>query len=197
MSKRTMCAALLLLAVPGIGAAQQPRGWVVSGSAGQAWFSEAATGEATDFRPSPGLTVSLGVTRRFAKWEVSLMADTRPSVLRASDSVSVIQLSSLSFGRTGLTLTLGRTLARTGSASVVAGAGMRLDGWTLPEDGHRWRAGAEAHGAVRLGLGAVTVENRLTLGLSGSPFDAADLPDGYERRVLRWMEVDIGLRVGL
>ncbi|HET8632573.1 MAG TPA: hypothetical protein VFL88_00385 [Gemmatimonadales bacterium] len=197
MSKRTMCAALLLLAVPGIGTAQQPGGWAVTGSVGQTWFSKAATGESTDFGPSPGLAVSLGVTRRFAGWEASLEADTRPSALRASDSVSVLEISALSFGRTGLTLGLGRTLALAGSASVITGAGLRLDGWTLPEDEHRWRAGAEAHGALRFGLGAVTLENRLTVGMSGSPFDAADLPDGYRRHALTWMQVGMGVRVEL
>lgn len=197
MSKRTMCAALVLLAVPSPGAAQQPAAWVVSASTGQTWFGTAATGEATDFGPSPGLTVSLGVTRRFDRWEASLGADNRPSVLRASDSISVLQISSLSFGRTGLTLTLGRMLARAGSASVIAGGGVRVDGWTLPEDEHRWRAGAEAYAALRFDTGAMVFENRASLGLSGSPFDAADLPEGYRRHTLTWMQVGVGVRVGL
>lgn len=197
MSKRAMCAALVLLAAPGIGAAQQPRAWVVSGSVAQEWFSSAATGEATDFGPSSGLAVSLGVTRRLDRWEASLVADSRPSVLRASDSESVLQLSSLSFGRTGLALTVGRTFQGAGSASIVAGAGLRVDGWTLPEDEHRWRAGAEAHAALRFEVGRVTLENRMTLGMSGSPFDAADLPDGYTRHRLAWMQVGVGVRVGL
>jgi hypothetical protein len=197
MSMRAMCAALLLLAVPGTGAAQQPRRWVVTGSVAQSWFGKTATGEATDFGPSPGLAVSLGVARHLGAWEVSLAADSRPSVLRASDSVSDLQLSSLSFGRTGLALTLGRQLARTASASVFAGAGLRLDGWTLPEDVLHWRAGTEAHLALRFGSGSVSLEDRVTIGISASPFDTADLPEGYERSALRWMSVEIGLRVGL
>lgn len=198
MSKcASLCAALLLLTVPGIGAAQQAGGWVVSGSVGQAWFSKAATGEGTDFGPSPGLAVNMGVTRRFARWEASLTAETRPSVLRASDSVSVLQISALDFGRTGLTLALGRTLSRTGAMAVVAGAGVRLDAWTLPEDERRWRAGAETHAALRFDAGAIVLENRLTLGISGSPFVTADLPDGYRRTALTWMELGVGVRVGL
>jgi hypothetical protein len=143
------------------------------------------------------MALNLGITRHFDRWEASLLADSRPSVVRASDSVSVLQLSSLSFGRTGLTLALGRTLTCAGAGSVIAGAGLRLDGWTLPENEHRWRTGAEAHAALRYDLGPLSLENRLTLGISGSPFDASDLPDGYERRMLKWMEVAIGVRVGL
>ena len=199
MSKRAIvCAALFLLAVPKSGAAQQATGgWDISGSVAQAWFSNAATGESTDFGPSPSLMVRLGVTRRFAKWEISFVADNTPSVLRASDSVSVLQISALSFGRTGLAFLLGRTLSHAGSASVVAGAGLRLDTWSLPEEEHRSRAGGEVHAALRFDAGALAVENRLTIGLSGSPFDAADLPDGYRRNSLKWMEVGVGVRLGL
>lgn len=197
MSKRALCAALLLLAVPGIGAAQQPRGWFVTGSVAQSWFGKAATGEATDFGPSPGLAVSLEMTRQFGSWEASLAVDSRPSVLRASDTESDLRLSSLSFGRTGLAVAVGRQLSRVGSASVVASAGIRLDGWTLPEDQNRWRPGVEARAALRFGVGAVTLENRLAVGMSGSPFDAADLPNGYQRHGLMWMQMGIGVRVGL
>ncbi|HET7109319.1 MAG TPA: hypothetical protein VFI41_00490 [Gemmatimonadales bacterium] len=198
MNKRaSVCAALFLLAAPKSGAAQQAAGWAISGSVAQTWFSHAATGESTDFGPSPGLTVGVGFTRHFAKWEASLVADNAPSVLRASDSVSVLQISALSFGRTGLAFLLGRTLSRAGSASVIAGAGVRLDAWSLPEEEHRWRAGGEVHAALRFDAGALAIENRLTVGLSGSPFDAADLPGGYRRETLKWMEVGLGVRVGL
>lgn len=197
MSKRAVCAALLLLAVPGIGTAQQPGKWAITGLVAQSWFSRAATGEATTFGPSPGLAASLGVSRRLGSWEASLSAESRPSVLRAADSVSVLELSALSFGRSGLAFSLARTVSHAGPASVIAGAGLRMDGWTLPEDEQRWRAGGELHAALRFDAGAVVLENRLTLGLSGSPFDAADLPDGYTRHTLRWMEVGLGVRVGL
>jgi hypothetical protein len=195
--RASVCAALFLLAVPRSGAAQQGAGWSISGSVGQAWFSSAASGESTDFGPSPGLTAGLGVTRRSARGELSLMPDNTPTVLRASDSVSVLQLSALSFGRTGLALSVARNLLRPGQVSAIAGAGLRMDGWTLPEEEHRWRAGVGVHAALRFDAGGLVIENRLAFGLSGSPFDPADLPDGYRRKSLKWMEVGLGVRVGL
>jgi hypothetical protein len=50
---------------------------------------------------------------------------------------------------------------------------------------------------LRFDAGALAIENRLTIGLSGSPFDTADLPDGYRRNSLKWMEVGVGVRLGL
>ncbi len=198
MSMRTyLCAILTLLAVPISGSAQQPGAWRITGSAEQTWFGPAAENDGTRFAPSSGFGLGLGISRSQSQWEMRLDLESRPSVLRASDSASVVQIASVSFGRSSAVLGAARVVAHVGRAAVVAGAGLRADLWTLSEADNRLRLGGEMRTGLRFDAGPFLVENSVRAGLSASPLDAGDLPEGYRRRALRWIGVGMTVSVGL
>ena len=69
-----------------------------------------------------------------------------------------------------------------------------LDLWSVQGDG-RGRAGAEARLAVRVPLGAVELENRISAGLSGNPIEIEDVGVVSDLRGLRMLAVGIALRI--
>lgn len=198
MSMRTyLCAILLLLAVPMSGSAQQPGAWRITGSAGQTWFGPAAESDGTRFAPSSGFGLGLGISRTLSQWEMGLDLESRPSVLRASDTASVIQIASVSFGRSSAVLGAARVVGYVGRAAFIAGAGLRTDLWTLSEADNRLRLGGEMRVGLRLDAGPFRVENSVRAGMSASPLDAGDLPEGYRKRALRWISVGMAVSFGL
>ena len=197
MIPRTLtCAIALLAAVPLRGAAQQGR-WRADFSLGQVWFGSAAEDGGTSFRPSPGLMTSVGVTRTAGRWEFTLAADHRPSVLRAADSSTVIEVPGAGMRRIGLAFGAGRQLARWGSAQFAAHARFRADVWSLSESDNRFRPGGELQMAMRLDAGPFALTNALTAGLSASPLADSDLPEGYRRQRLTWFTLGTSLSFGL
>jgi hypothetical protein len=71
-----------------------------------------------------------------------------------------------------------------------------VDLWSVTGDS-RPRAGAEGRLVLRLPMGAVELENRIGVGLSGSPIEASDLGQVAEERGLWTFLVGLGLRTGL
>lgn len=198
MSIRTyLCAILMLLAVPKSGMAQQPGPWRITGTAGQTWFGPAAESDGTRFAPSSGFGLGFGVSRTQSQWEIGLALESRPSVLRASDTASVVQIASVSFRRSSAVLGAARMVGHAGKAAFIAGAGLRADMWTLSEADNRLRLGGEMRLGLRLDAGPFLVENSVQAGMSASPLDADDLPEGYRKRTLRWIGVGMTVSVGL
>ena len=190
------CALVLLAAVPLRGAAQQA-GWRADVSLGQLRFGSAAQDGSTRFQPSPGLVTSLGVTRAAGRWEFTFAADHRPSVLRAADSTTVIEVPGAGMRRVGLVLGAGRRVARWGTAAFVAGARLRADVWSLSESDNRFRPGGELQMGMRLDAGPFALTNALTAGMSASPLTDGDLPEGYRRHRLTWLVLSAGVSFGL
>lgn len=197
MPRASLGACLMLLAVPVTGAAQQPGGWRLTASTAQTWFGAAAENDATRFGPSPGLGMDLGIIRQLRQWEVGLELGVQPAVLRAADSASVIEIPSVSFGRSGAALVVARTIAHVGRAAVVGGGGLRADAWTLTAEETRFRLGGELRLGIRLDAGFFRIDNVVSAGRSASPFERADLPEGYRKRPLRWISAGMVVSVGL
>jgi hypothetical protein len=195
MTRRTTWCLATLLAVPGIGAAQQPApAWRFGLGAAQTWFSAAAVSVSdTRFSPSPGITVGAEVARQFGPWQLLAGADNRPAVLRAADSATVIEVRGVPLSRAGLRLGAGRELRLGHGVQLNVTGILRGDLWSLADDEQRFRPGGEFGLALHLNAGRLRIEQRVTAGLSASPFTARDLPEGYERRMLRWVGVGIGV----
>jgi hypothetical protein len=62
---------------------------------------------------------------------------------------------------------------------------------------HRLEVGVETSLALRLPVGPLELENRITLGISGSPIDQEDIGEGGAMRSLRTLAFGFGLRVPL
>ena len=90
-------------------------------------------------------------------------------------------------------------LAETGAGTELRlHAGPLVDFWTLEEGDNRTRAGA--HAALSAGwriVGRVTGSVRVAAALTGSVFDAGELPSQLARRAMWRRTVSVGLRYRL
>ena len=79
---------------------------------------------------------------------------------------------------------------------MAVGAGPTVDWWrVIGED--RIRVGGAALAALRLPLGTWALENRLGLGISGSPFVPEDVGETYETRTLVSVTLGVAVRAPL
>lgn len=197
ITRASLRACLVLLAAPVSGAAQQPGHWHLTATVAQNWPTSAADNGATHFGPSPGLALGFGVSRDIARWQAGLAIETRSSTLRAADSGTIVEIPSATFARAGAVLSVSRAFAHLGRAAVVGGAGLRADRWSATGAADRWRLGGLAQLGLQYDAGPLRIENGLRVGLSRSPFEADDLPEGYRRTAMRWVELAVGASLGL
>jgi hypothetical protein len=88
-------------------------------------------------------------------------------------------------------------MARLGAGELALSAGPTLDHWDTPGIGSRTVAGVRAGAVLAFSLGGMQWENRVTYGVSGSPFQKRDLPPGATVSALRTIGVGVALRFGL
>ena len=193
-----LCFSLLipLLAAAPPTAAQTPAGetgWHLGGGVdalrfGHVAVSDAVPGAAVKVRPSGRASLRLGVGRTAGPWDVSLEAGLAEGEIEIGNDVLSVRDLTSEVTRYRLT-TLG-----------TGGLGVELapivDLWSVTGDS-RPRAGVEGRLVLRLPLGAVELENRIGVGLSGSPIEASDLGQVAEERGLWTFLVGLGLRTSL
>jgi hypothetical protein len=151
---------------------------------------------AAGLRPSSGTALALTLARNGASWRGELVAGwagMRPQA--DNESVAVLDRTT-HLTRMRLGAALERRLFRIGAGSLGLGAGPTLDWWRVIGD-DRVRLGGAAVAALRLPLGAWVLENRLGLGVSGSPFVPEDVGETYETRTLLSMTVGVAVRAPL
>ncbi|HEY9442260.1 MAG TPA: hypothetical protein VIQ25_03365 [Gemmatimonadales bacterium] len=151
---------------------------------------------AAGLRPASGTSIALTLARGGAAWRGELVAGwagMRPQADNASVAV-LDRTTRLTRWRLGAGLT--RRLLGIGAGSLNLGAGPTLDWWrVIGED--RVRFGGAALAALRLPLGTWAVENRLGVGVSGSPFVSEDAGETYETRTLVSVTLGIVVRAPL
>jgi hypothetical protein len=191
---------LLLAARPT--AAQSPTGtsgWHLGGgieavSFGHIAVSQAVPGVPAEVRPTSRPALHLSVGKAAGAWRVDLETGWAGGHLEAGNDVLSVQDKGAQVSRYRLGLALARRVATTGSGAIELALVPTLDLWSVDGD-DRVRAGAEGRAVVRVPLGAVELENRLSAGLSGNPIRAEDLGDVSDLRGLRALSVGIGLRL--
>jgi hypothetical protein len=182
-------------------AAQSPTatfGWHLGGGIeavrfGHVAVSQAVPGVPAEVRPTPRPALHLSVGRAVGAWRVDLETGWAGGYLEAGNDVLSVQDKGAQVSRYRLGLGVARRIATTGSGAIELALVPTLDLWSVDGDG-RVRAGAEGRMVVRVPLGAVELENRLSAGLSGNPIQAEDLGDVSDLRGLRALSVGIGLR---
>lgn len=158
--------------------------------------SAAAPGIAAEVRPSSRAAVHLTVGRSIGTWELFAETGWAGGHIEAANDVVAIQDRSSEVSRYRLALGVTRRLSRVGSGVLALGLVPAVDLWTV-QGLSRWCAGAEGRLILRVPLGSVELENRLQLGLSGSPIEAADVGEVSDLRGLRTVGVGMGLRFGM
>jgi hypothetical protein len=190
----------LLAAAPPI-AAQMPAdntGWHLGGGVeavrfGHVAVSAAAPGVAAEIRPSgrPALHISVG--RRYGSWGLELEIGWAGGHIEAGNDALVIQDRTSDVSRYRLAIGITRRVASAGSGVIAVALAPTLDLWVVDGES-RVRAGAEGRLVLRVPLGAVELENRIGLGLSGNPIEASDIGEVSDLRGLRTVLVGVGLR---
>jgi hypothetical protein len=192
---------LSLLAAARPTAAQTPAsppGWHLGGGIeavrfGHVAVSQAVPGVAAEIRPSARPAVHLSVGRTIGPWRLDLEAGWAGGHIEAGNDLLSIQDRGSDVSRYRLALGIARRIAATGSGLLEIALVPTLDLWSVDGDG-RVRAGAEGRLAVRVPLGTVELENRLSAGVSGNPIEPEDVGEVTDLRGLRALSVGIGLR---
>jgi hypothetical protein len=201
-----LCFSLLipLLAAAPPTAAQTPaveNGWHLGGGVdalrfGQVAVSDAEAGAAAKVRPSDRAGLRLSVWRTAGPWDVSLEAGWAEGEIEIGNDVLSVRDLTAEVTRYRLLLAVGHRLTTLGTAGLGVELAPIVDVWSVIGDS-RPRAGAEGRLVLRVPLGAVDLENRIGVGLSGSPFEASDLGQVAEERPLWTFLVGLGLRTSL
>jgi hypothetical protein len=155
--------------------------------------SRAAPGVAAEVRPSarPALYASIG--RASGSWSLQLEAGWAGGHIEAGNDAVSVQDRTSAVSRYRLALGFERRVASAGPGTIVAALAPTLDLWSVAGSG-RIRAGAEGRLLLRIPIGAVELENRLGVGLSGNPIEAGDVGEVSDLRGLRTVLVGMGLR---
>jgi len=188
------------LCVPsGVAAQAAATRWEAGAGAGLAVFSSIARRQegtsATTLLPSHATVTGVSVSWHHQDWEVHTGLETLDAAFAVQDAAVAVLAREATMSRFRWRLLAGRTLARLGEASVQASAGPALDVWTPSGAAARRRVAAVGRMGLRLDAGAVSLENSIAASVSGSPLTEAELPDGYRGKVLRTVEVGLGVRL--
>ncbi len=177
----------------------EPPGWhlgvgVEAVRFGWAARTPAAPGVAAELRPSGRPALALSIGRAVGRWSLELDLGWAGGHVEASNDAVSIQDKSSDVTRYRLAAGLGRRVAELGSGQVIVALVPTIDLWAVDGDS-RSRAGVEGRLLLRVPLGGVELENRLGLGISGSPIEAADIGEVSDQRGLRSVSVGVGLRL--
>jgi hypothetical protein len=197
--------AILVLALPSGAVAQtaapDPQwagGWWLALGGDGTWFSSIAntTGAppeaVADIRPTRRTGVRVAVARGFGSWRGQVEVGWAQGDAEAGNETVSVRDKTLDLSRYRLAPGVERRVAGVGAGELALGLAVPLDLWHASSN-TRARLGAEGRVALRLPLGKLGLENRLAFGLSGSPLDAEDLGDGFERSSLTWLAFGVAL----
>jgi hypothetical protein len=197
--------AILVLAVPsgavaqsGAPAAPWAGGWWLALGGEGTWFSSIASTtdappEATaEIRPARRTGVHVAIARGFGDWRAQLELGWAQGDAEAGNEAVSVRDKTLDLSRYRLAPGVERRVAGVGAGELAIGVAVPLDLWRASGN-TRPRLGAEGRAALRLPLGKLALENRLAVGVSGSPLEAEDVGDGFEISSLRWLAFGVAL----
>jgi hypothetical protein len=181
--------------------AQEP-GWRLTGGATHAWFGGGATdttGSGLSFGPTSSLAWSLGADHPVGRVRVGLQLSYFTASLQISGSGVRIVSENTDFSEVQLAALVSLPLLRVGAsgAGFTLALGPTVDFWSITDTDGRTRGGAIA--ALLFGAPIAPRWTLLALAagtLSGSPFNASELPVEFEPSTLLGGRVGLGVRYG-
>lgn len=186
-------------------AAQAPErggGWRLSVGADALRFAGVARDTSTppqaraSLRPNGRVGLHAALARSFGAWGAELEVGWAGGHASAANSVVAIEDKTAELSRIRVAPAVNRRVTRLGNGELALTLGPTLDIW-LVDGAQRPRVGAEARLALRVPVGSVELENRITAGLSSSPVSREDLQEGFALSGLRAVAVGTGLRIRL
>ena len=192
---------LLLVLHPALGMGQhQPwtRGWGVAFGGDGTRFGAiardaAAPAEAAaDLRPSARTGFRAGVTHGFGAWRAQLEVGWAQGEAEAGNESVAVRDKTLDLSRYRVAPAVEARITGVGAGELAVALTPTLDLWRAGGS-TRTRLGVEGRLALRVSLGRVALENRLAIGISGSPLDQEDLGAGFEMNELRWLAFGVGV----
>ena len=151
---------------------------------------------AVDLRPSGRIGGRLTLQRASGAWRAELGVGWAPGGVEVRNDALAIRDRTADLSRYRVGAAIERRLTGSAAGELALGAGPALDLWSVAGD-HRLRLGGVVALMVRLPLGRLALENRLAVGVTGSPLEPADVEGGFEARALRSVEFGVGLRLPL
>ena len=198
------CAIALSLLAAGVTPPHAAAQWSMGLDIGASHFTGASFdtsagggGAAASLRPQRPLVLALRLERAAARVRVGLgVLRARAGLVAENGTAAAVQKGF--FTLLELAPEGSIRLAETGAGTELRlHAGPLVDFWTLEEGDNRTRAGA--HAALSAGwpvAGRVTGSLRVAAALTGSVFDAGELPSQLARRAMWRRTVSVGLRYG-
>jgi len=181
--------------------AQEP-GWRLTAGASHAWFGGGATdttGAGLSFGPTPSVSWSLGADHPVGGVRLGLQLSYFSASLQISGAGVRLVSEDTHLREVQLAALVSVPLLRVGAsgAGLTLAAGPTVDFWSITDADNRTRGGAIA----ALLFGAPIAPHWTLLAtaagtVSGSPFDAAELPVEFEPTTLLGGRVGLGVRYG-
>ena len=198
MSRFRAIAAACALVVPARAAAQ----WCVTAEVGLARFGgtslDTAAADPTSLRPSRPTLVALRLGRDLGAIGFALAVARAPTgLLETGPDLAIVVPDVMTLYEVAPEVAV-RVARSSAGATWRLHAGPVLDHWTVKQDGDRTRWGV--HVGSSLGFPLVSrlgVSVRAGATLTPSVFDAAELPDGFERRAMWRTGIALGVRYSL
>jgi hypothetical protein len=156
----------------------------------------APSSEAAGLRPSGGLGVGVALARAGHEWRAELRAGWAAVRPQADNGNVAITDKTARLTRWELGAAAEHRLCAVGVGTLALGAGPTLDWWRITGQS-RLRLGAQAGLALRVPLSGWELENRLGVGLSGSPLVPEDAGANFETRTLVGLFLGMGVRAPL
>ncbi len=147
-------------------------------------------------RPSARLGLQAGLARAFGAWEVAVYGGYAGGQIEVYNRAIKVVDETAPVTRYRLAASAGRAVTHVGSGRAVLQVGPTLDLWRVAGES-RLRLGAEVRVGLRLPLGPVELENRITAGISGGPIVEQDTGEGTDQRSMKSVAFGVGVRVPL
>jgi hypothetical protein len=181
--------------------AQEP-GWQLTAGATHAWFGGGATdttGSGLSFGPTSSVAWSLGADHPVGRVRVGLQLSYYTASLQISGAGVRIVSEDTHFRQLQLAALVSLPLLRVGAsgAGFTLAVGPTVDFWSITDADSRTRGGAIA--ALLFGAPIAPGWTLLAAAagtLSGSPFNASELPVEFEPSTLLGGRIGLGVRYG-
>jgi hypothetical protein len=147
-------------------------------------------------RPNGRLGIWAALAREFSSWNLALELGWARGHIVGSNSVVSIEDRTADVNRYRIAPTAGIRLLGMGSGRIEMAGGPTFDRWTLGGE-DRWRIGGQARLAIRVPLGGLELENRVSFGISRCPITGSDAGEEFDSGSLRVLSFGVGLRYRL